>query len=256
MVRKLILFLLLAIPTLGYSQVMEQFNQDSLFGIFSPLDDDSLNIWLHAGANVDSISGTPGSDGDKIETWTDLSPNAKTFTRATYAERPTLRTNQLNGYPILEFFYNQQLRGNLASGPNRGMLFFVIKNTLDTTTTRKFFTHTSGGTRPSCTKSNTEREGFFSGAGTLVGASSMHNTWVLLTYRMDTDITVTIRKDGAYSQNGAKTNTQNFSGVNVWIGNGGATDRNLVAEIIFTNAVNLDTMYLYEEYLRNKYNLY
>lgn len=63
--------------------------------ITDPTDISDLSLWLRA----DSLSL---SDGAFVNTWTDESPNARSFT-AVDAVAPLYQTNELNGLPVLEF---------------------------------------------------------------------------------------------------------------------------------------------------------
>lgn len=63
--------------------------------ITDPTDIADLSLWLRA----DSLSL---SDGAFVNTWTDESPNARSFT-AVDAEAPIFQTNELNSLPVLEF---------------------------------------------------------------------------------------------------------------------------------------------------------
>ncbi len=56
----------------------------------------SLRIWLAA----DSLGLT---DGTVVATWTDLSSFGNTFTQPTATQRPTFRTNQVNGLSAVQF---------------------------------------------------------------------------------------------------------------------------------------------------------
>lgn len=63
---------------------------------FSPSDISGLRLWYKA----DSLGL---SDGDSVETWADLSGNARTLTSVS---SPTFRQNILNGHPVVRFVPN------------------------------------------------------------------------------------------------------------------------------------------------------
>jgi len=63
---------------------------------FSPHDLGNLELWFAA----DHISA---SDDDAIATWTDSSGNGRDAAQATGANKPTFKTNIVNGLPVLRF---------------------------------------------------------------------------------------------------------------------------------------------------------
>lgn len=68
-------------------------------GQFSPLSSVSsstLALWLDA----TRISGV---DADPVTTWPDLSGNARDFTQATAAKKPTLQVSEINNKPVVRF---------------------------------------------------------------------------------------------------------------------------------------------------------
>lgn len=62
-----------------------------------PDDVTNLEQWVSG----DTIGGL--SDGDPVGTWSDQSGNARDFTQATGANKPSYQTNELNGLPIVRF---------------------------------------------------------------------------------------------------------------------------------------------------------
>jgi hypothetical protein len=63
---------------------------------FVPSDIAGLSLWSRA----DQISA---SDGDAIDTWTDLSGNGNHSTQSDATKKPTYKTNIINGKPVLRF---------------------------------------------------------------------------------------------------------------------------------------------------------
>ena len=61
---------------------------------FSPHDLGNLELWFAA----DHLSA---SDDDAIATWTDSSGNGRDAAQATGANKPTFKTNIVNGLPVL-----------------------------------------------------------------------------------------------------------------------------------------------------------
>jgi len=64
---------------------------------FSPLDISGLQLWLDAS----QIAGL--NDGDAVGTWSDLSGTGNNATQATASKKPTFKTNQINGRPVVRF---------------------------------------------------------------------------------------------------------------------------------------------------------
>lgn len=56
-----------------------------------------LKLWLKA----DAITGS--NDGDSVTTWTDSSGNTNNATQSTAANKPTYKTNIINGNPVVRF---------------------------------------------------------------------------------------------------------------------------------------------------------
>ena len=90
----------------------------------------NLDFWLKANANVYNDAGTTAAtNGQAVQQW-NTQTGTNHFTQATAGERPTFRTNRINGYPILEFTGNT----HISAGVNVGVtstgsfnMFLVIK---------------------------------------------------------------------------------------------------------------------------------
>lgn len=73
------------------------------YRIFNPLDLSPV-LWLDSSRGVFSASGESlAVDGETVEQWQDFSGNANHANQSTADSRPILKTNQLNGYPVLRF---------------------------------------------------------------------------------------------------------------------------------------------------------
>lgn len=66
-------------------------------GGFHPLQIANCQLWLDAA----QITGLV--DADPVTTWNDLSGNARNASQATSANKPTYRTSQINGLPVVRF---------------------------------------------------------------------------------------------------------------------------------------------------------
>lgn len=99
---------------------------------FSPLDVESLEMWLDAQvtASMDDGEGSPPVEGVPVDTWTDL-VNSYAFDDAgDVSFRPTYRADGLNGLPCLEFDgLGNGLRKatNIAMGPSPLTIAAVIE---------------------------------------------------------------------------------------------------------------------------------
>lgn len=100
--------------------------------IFSPPNISGLVVWLKA----DSLSL---NDGDAVATWTDSSGTGNTASQSVALNRPTYKTNILNGLPVVRFASVSVNYMTIAtpllfntSGANASM-FIVIKQTTSAT---------------------------------------------------------------------------------------------------------------------------
>jgi hypothetical protein len=66
-------------------------------GAFSPADLPGLQLWLAA----DKLTGL--INGDALGVWPDVSGNGRDATQITLSQKPTYRTNGLNGLPVVRF---------------------------------------------------------------------------------------------------------------------------------------------------------
>jgi PKD repeat protein len=67
------------------------------FTRFDPSVQSNLSLWLKADAGV-TLDGS-----NLVQSWTDQSPSAFTFTQATVAKRPTINPTSFGGYPTMNF---------------------------------------------------------------------------------------------------------------------------------------------------------
>jgi PKD repeat protein len=91
------------------------------FTYFVPSQSNNLCLWLKADAGLTTdING-------KVQTWTDLSPNAYLLTQTNAVKRPSVSANSLNNLPSLTFSGNQVLSGGdiLDIGTSSRSMFVV-----------------------------------------------------------------------------------------------------------------------------------
>ncbi|MCW7494229.1 DUF5018 domain-containing protein [Leptospira soteropolitanensis] len=69
----------------------------------------SLRLWFKA----DQLTL---NDGDPIASWSDLSGHGNHISQVNTTQRPVIRMNQVNGYPIAEFRSSTVSRMNLSGG--------------------------------------------------------------------------------------------------------------------------------------------
>ena len=101
------------VPTQGtyYWRVKGYTANDSIcspiysFSYFTPSNLNSTSLWLKADAGV-----TPDAS-NKVQQWTDLSPNGYVMSQNLAAKRPTVVNNSVNGYPSISFAGAQVLSG-------------------------------------------------------------------------------------------------------------------------------------------------
>lgn len=61
----------------------------------------NCKIWLKANTGI-TLSGAPATNGGAVDNWSDSSGNGLNLSQSTSANRPTYRTNILNGYDGVE----------------------------------------------------------------------------------------------------------------------------------------------------------
>ena len=102
------------------NQVQSLGNKLQLSGFF-PDDMPNLSAWYKA----DSIIGL--TDGQSIETWSDISGNGRNLTQTTAANRPVLKINILNGKNIVRFSRSDSQRLYYSGGGlNQPITVFIV----------------------------------------------------------------------------------------------------------------------------------
>jgi lysophospholipase L1-like esterase len=111
-----------------------------------------LKLWLDASSGVTKDGSTPAIDGDTVQQWNDLSVGGFNATQATAGNRPTYKTNIINGNPVLRFngAHNMTTASFLDSSFNTSFTFFIVTSKTDTTlkvsTSNSGISWYSGGT--------------------------------------------------------------------------------------------------------------
>ncbi len=104
---------------------------------FTPPDATSATLkqWFKSDAGVYKDAGvTLAADGETVQQWNDQSGNGNNATQGTAGNRPTLRTNVVNGLPAIDFiatrpdFFDV---GGPLSGATAGEIFLVLKINTD-----------------------------------------------------------------------------------------------------------------------------
>lgn len=86
-----------------------------------------LRWWLKANAEAYSNAGTTlAVDGATVRQWNDQSTVGNNASQATAGNRPTYRTNRINGYPTLEFTGNMFLTAGSAMGVAGNESFYMF----------------------------------------------------------------------------------------------------------------------------------
>lgn len=107
---------------------MGAFQQVQLsFDVFAPNSLSGLHMWLRR----DGLSGL--NDGDAIATWSDSSGNGNNATQATAGNKPTYKTNIVNGFPVVRFASSSAKYFSLPSFSSltQGEIFIVVKIVAD-----------------------------------------------------------------------------------------------------------------------------
>lgn len=81
---------------------------------------DGLDLWFTG----DSTDGT--NDGDPIASWDDISGAAVSATQTNGSKKPTLQTNELNGYSVVRFDGTDHMDYTPPSSFDGATIFYVI----------------------------------------------------------------------------------------------------------------------------------
>lgn len=72
------------------------------------------------------------TDGDAVGTWADVSGNGRDMTQSVAGNKPTFKTNAMNGTPAVYFTTDDKLAfGNIFSALTQGEVFVVFKRDAD-----------------------------------------------------------------------------------------------------------------------------
>src|ERR1041384_5965794 len=102
----------------GHYDPMKLVNPFMSFGAFNPLSIAGCKLWLKA--DVLTLN-----DGDAVSTWTDSSANLTDATQ-TGTNRPTFKTNIVNGKPVCRFASASAQRMLWSSSTYNGISIFVV----------------------------------------------------------------------------------------------------------------------------------
>lgn len=91
-----------------------------------------LSLWFKADSLV-------LNDGDAVTTWADSSGNGYDLSQSTAGEKPTYKTNILNGKPVVRFDGGDVLNRNTTVLPLRTHSLFVVFRELSTVTSAGVF---------------------------------------------------------------------------------------------------------------------
>lgn len=97
--------------------------------VFSPSDITGLKLWLKADGTLwqDSARTTPATaDADPVGAWDDASGLGVHATQGTAGNRPTLKTNILNGKPVLRFDGSSDRMVSSASAATKPFTVFAV----------------------------------------------------------------------------------------------------------------------------------
>ncbi|MBL7891275.1 MAG: T9SS type A sorting domain-containing protein, partial [Bacteroidia bacterium] len=90
-------------------------------------------LWVKADSKVYSDAGTtPASNGSTVQQWNDMSGNANNVSQGTAGNRPTYKTNKVNGKPALQFTGNMFMAPGAAlgiAGTGSFTYFIVLRDT-------------------------------------------------------------------------------------------------------------------------------
>lgn len=72
---------------------------------FEPIQERSLSLWLRAGDEMytDDSTTLVSSDGQAVQMWRNIKNTAERYRQATAGNKPTYKTNIVNGHPVLRF---------------------------------------------------------------------------------------------------------------------------------------------------------
>src|SRR5258708_7102068 len=93
-----------------------------------------LKLWLDASSGVTKDGTTPAVDGDTAQQWNDKSSGGFNATQVASANRPTYKTNIMNGWPVLRFngSHNMATSSFLDSSFYTSVTFFIVTSKVNT----------------------------------------------------------------------------------------------------------------------------
>jgi concanavalin A-like lectin/glucanase superfamily protein len=213
-------------------------------------------LWLKADAQS-------FNDGDAVGTWTDSSSSANNATQSTSAQKPTFRTNAINGRPAIYFDGNDalQLGTGITIGTGEFTAFVVYRRV--GVSVQHFF----GGTSSALGfRLNGGTDGTDAQLQVSDSSSSLHTgtnrhrpgTWALASFTKTAGGTATYTQRLKSAANGSGTSATTFSNATSIIGavsSGGSSGFNgYLAEVIMYNRVlSDDEIAATEAYLNAKY---
>lgn len=227
----------------------------------------NIELWLKANEGVDLDTN------NRVEYWNDLSLNNYIFSQSNINNKPFIATNQLNGYPSVNFQGNQFLNGgDILNLGNTSKTFFLIVNSLSGADNGSFYAKARAAAVPNryalLPRTNGDLQ-FLIRAGTLDRTISIpsYNQYpnfslVQKTYNtIDNFISVqsnnnTIQTNSIPDNSNIESNNRFLIGAyNNANDNGEQAFLNgNITEFIILNTVNEDTINLFKDYLRYKYS--
>lgn len=116
---------------------------------FSPSDIAGLRCWLKPDVGVLAPGGSAAVNNDPVDTWQDQSGSNRDLIQAVSSKRPTLKTNQINGYPaILGDGVDDLLStaSNIGITGNAAFTVFAVLKPVSTSVDSIYYGFGNGGT--------------------------------------------------------------------------------------------------------------
>ena len=234
-----------------------------IVGEWSPLSIDGCQLWLRSDLGV--------TNGAGVSVWEDQSGNGHDATQGTATYRPTLQTNQINGYPSIRFdgsddYLQASGVADFWNGEDLPRSFFIVKKFLTTDQPRCFMSWCNSGNQYMRVQETISGTIYFHGKSTTmfdaksVSFGSILTVWQIIDL-VDTGTLGYTYLNGSVVTNGGNTNVGAFSnnqfGIGCYIYNLTNHCNIDFAEIImYDSALSTEDRQDVENYLNDRYAIY
>jgi hypothetical protein len=209
-------------------------------------------LWFAADAGVLDGSGNPATDGVAVATWQDQGRLAANATQATSGSRPLLRTNVLNGKPVLRFDgVDDRLAASFTALAQPNTIFVV--GSYASSANAYFVDGTASGTRNAVF---TQPLQIFAGLAQITSGVFSPFAAAAVTAVFNGSASA-LYKNGV-SVAAGNPGTNGLGGISIgsrWIGTDGFLPGDIAEILVYAGAMGSDDRATIEKYLSAKYAL-